>query len=158
VTQTQAETLKAKNVNYYTYFGTSAMLAEGVMANGRFFDEVYGLDWLQNAVETAVFGYLYTTPKVPQTDKGVARIVQQVESACQQAVNNGLLAPGTWNGAPLGQVATGDFLAKGFYVYAAPVASQTLADRNARKAPPITVLAKGAGAIHAVDITITFER
>lgn len=159
LTESQRLALVAKNVNYYTYFGDSAMLAEGVMANGRFFDEVHGLDWFQNAIETNVFGYLYTSPtKVPQTDKGVARIVQQVEKACRDAVNNGLLAPGKWNGMDLGEVNSGDFLPKGYYVYAQPVADQNQSDREARKAPPIQVLAKGAGAIHYADITVTFER
>jgi hypothetical protein len=103
LTETQRLALVAKHCNYYTYFGDSAMIAEGVMVNGRFFDEVHGLDWYQNAIETNVFGYLYTSPtKVPQTDKGVARLAQQVEKASIEAVNNGLLAPGQWNGGDLG--------------------------------------------------------
>lgn len=159
ITESQRLALVAKNCNYYTYFGDSAMLAEGVMASGKFFDERHGLDWLQNAIETNVFGYLYTrTTKVPQTDKGVAAIVQQVEKSCQDGVRNGLLAPGVWNGMDLGEVKSGDFLPKGFYVYAQPVAEQNQSDREARKAPPIQVLAKGGGAIHFADITVTFER
>jgi hypothetical protein len=159
ITESQRQALVAKNMNYYTYFGESAMLAEGVMASGQFFDERHGLDWLQNAIETNVFGYLYTrTTKVPQTDKGVAALVQQVEKACNEAVNNGLLAPGVWNGNDLGEVRSGDFLPKGFYVYAQPVAQQNQSDREARKAPPIQALIKGAGAIHSVDVTVTFER
>lgn len=159
ITESQRLALTAKNINYYTYFGDSAMLAEGVMASGKFFDEVHGLDWFQNAIETNVFGYLYSqTTKVPQTDKGVARIVSRVEKACNDAVNNGLLAPGQWNGMDLGQVKSGDFLPKGFYIYAQPVAQQNQSDREARKAPPIQVIAKGAGAIHFADISVTFER
>jgi len=159
ITESQRLALVAKNCNYYTYFGDSAMLAEGVMASGKFFDERHGLDWLQNAIETNVFGYLYTrTTKVPQTDKGVAALVQQVEKAGREAVNNGLLAPGVWNGMDLGEVRSGDYLPKGFYVYAQPVAEQNQSDREARKAPPIQMLAKGAGAIHSADITVTFER
>lgn len=159
ITETQRLALTAKNMNYYSYFGDSSMIAEGVVASGVFIDEVHGLDWLQNAVETNVFGYLYTrTTKVPQTDRGVALIVQQVEKAMVEGVNNGLLAPGQWNGDDLGQVKSGDFLSKGFYIYAQPVALQNQSDREARKAPPIQVIAKGAGAIHFVDITITFER
>jgi hypothetical protein len=159
ITESQRQALVKKNMNYYTYFGDSAMLAEGVMASGQFFDERHGLDWLQNAIETNVFGYLYTrTTKVPQTDKGVAALVQQVEKACNEGVNNGLLAPGQWNGNDLGEVRSGDYLPKGFYVYAQPVALQNQSDREARKAPPIQALIKGAGAIHSVDVTVTFER
>lgn len=159
INETQRLAFVAKNINYYAYFGESAMLAEGVMANGVFFDEVHGLDWLQNAIETNVFGYLYTrTTKVPQTDKGVAQIVSQVDKAMAEGVNNGLIAPGTWGGSNLGEVSQGDFLAKGYYIYAQPVALQNQSDREARKAPPIQVIAKGAGAIHSVDVTVTFER
>lgn len=159
LTETQRLALEGKNCNYYTQFGASPMLATGTMANGVFFDEVHGLDWLQNAIQTNVFGLLYTSPtKIPQTDKGVARLVQAVNQAMQEAVNNGLLAPGVWNGAPLGQVATGDFLPKGYYTYAQAVADQNQSDRSARKAPPIQVIAKGAGAIHGADISVTFQR
>jgi hypothetical protein len=159
ISESQRQALLSKNINYYTYFGASAMLAEGVMSNGTFFDEVHGLDWLQNAIETNVFGFLYTRKtKVPQTDKGVQQIVLQVEKAMKEGVNNGLLAPGTWNGEPLGEIDTGDFLPKGFYIYAQPVAEQNQSDREARKAPPIQVLAKGAGAIHFASITVNFER
>lgn len=159
VTETQRLALVAKNCNYYTNFGESPMLAEGIMASGIFFDERHGLDWLQNRVETNVFGYLYTrTTKIAQTDKGVASLAQQAEKAMQDGVRNGLLAPGVWNGDDLGEVSSGDFLPKGFYVYAQPVALQNQSDREARKAPPIQILGKGAGAIHSADITITFER
>lgn len=159
ITETQRLALEGNNANYYTLFGDSAMIAEGKMSSGVFADEVHGLDWFQNAIETNVFGYLYTrTTKVPQTDKGVAALVQKVEQACSEGVNNGLLAPGQWNGGPLGQINTGDFLPRGFYVYAQPVAEQNQSDREARKAPPIQVIAKGAGAIHSADITVTFER
>jgi hypothetical protein len=73
-------------------------------------------------------------------------------------VNNGLLAPGVWNGGDLGEMKTGMFLPKGYYVYAQPVAQQNQSDRDARKAPPIQAIIKGAGAIHFADITVTFQR
>jgi hypothetical protein len=159
VTESQRLALTNKNINYYSYFGDSAMLAEGVMANGIFFDEVHGLDWLQNAIETNVFGYLYTrTTKVPQTDAGVLSIIQQVEMALEEGVNNGLLAPAVWNGQALGQINSGDFLTKGYYVYAAPVSTQNTSDREARKSPPIQIIATGSGAIHFVNISVTFQR
>lgn len=159
ITESQRLAFEAKNVNYYTYFGDSAMVAEGVMANGTFFDEVHGIDWLQNAIETNVFGYLYTrTTKVPQTDAGVASLEQQAEKGMKGGVDNGLLAPGVWNGDDLGEVRQGDFLPKGFYIYSQPVADQNQSDREARKAPPMQIIAKGGGAIHFVDIGVTFER
>ncbi len=159
LTGTDKSVLDAKNLNYYTYFGDSPMLAEGKMASGVFFDEVHGLDWLQNAIETNVFGYLYSrVTKVPQTDRGVQLIMQQIEKALAQGVENGLLAPGTWNGGEFGALRTGDFMKAGYYIYASSVANQNQSDREARKAPPITCAAKGAGALHSVDVSVSFDR
>jgi hypothetical protein len=153
ITETQRRALNEKNVNYYGVFGKSAMLAESTMAKpGVFIDEVHGVDWLQNAIETNVFGYLYTHPtKVPQTDKGVAALEQQVRLALQEGVRNGLIAPGM-------NYITGEFLEKGFITWAQPISEQNQSDREARKAPPIYFLAKGAGAIHSVDIQGVLQR
>jgi Protein of unknown function (DUF3383) len=159
ITVNQMAALNAKHLNYYTQFGDSAMLAESFMADGTFFDEVHGLDWLQNEIETNVFGFLYTrTTKVPQTDKGVLTLVQQVQKGCEAGVNNGLLAPGIWGGDDLGQIKNGDLLKTGYYVYAQPVAQQDQTDRENRLAPPIQVIARGAGAIHNVNVALTFQR
>lgn len=159
ITETQRLALVGKNINYYTRFGDSAMLAEGVMASGNFFDEVHGLDWLQNNIETRVFGRLYTSvTKIPQTDKGVAVLVHEIEKGLQDGVNNGLLAPAYWEGEDCGEIKTGDFLPKGFYVFAQPVRLQNRSDREARKAPPIKFIACGAGAIHSVNIDGIFQR
>lgn len=156
--QREAETLREKNINYYTRFGESTMLAEGVMADGSFFDEIHGLDWFSNLVETNVFGLLYTSPKVPQTDKGMALIVHEVEKACTLAATAGLLSPGTWHGPAIGPIKPGDFLPKGFSIWAGSIAEQSQKDRDKRLAPPIKILAKGSGSIHFANIVINFER
>lgn len=158
ITETQRLALEANNMNYYTYFDASPMVAEGVSASGTFSDQVVGLDWLQNSLETAVFGYLYTRPnKVPQTDKGVASVLQKLDKGFDVAVSNGLIAPGYWEGSAFGTLSTGDYVPKGYYSYAAPVATQSSADRAARKAPPITCACLGAGAIHSLNINVTFQ-
>lgn len=74
-----------------------------------------------------------------------------------QGVNNGLLAAGQWNGEALGSVETGDWLENGYYIYSEKIADQEQSERETRQAPPITVLAKGAGALHGTDILITPE-
>lgn len=159
LTETERLALVGNFVNYYTTFGTAAMVAEGVMSSGVFFDEVTGLDALKVEIEDRVFAKLYSNPtKVPQTDKGVAQIVQAVEGAFSQFVTNGFLAPAQWNGADLGQIENGDFLPKGYYVFAAPVASQSQVQRAARIAPPISAIACGAGALHSVNIGVNFQR
>lgn len=160
LTQTQANTLKAKNCNVFVnYDNATAILQHGVNCDGSFFDEWHGLDWLENSVQTAVYNLLYTsTTKVPQTDEGTNTICTVIAERCEQARINGLIAAGRWNGDPIGQLKRGDTLGKGFYIYAPLVSSQSQADREARKSVPIQVAAKFAGAVHFVDCAFTINR
>lgn len=157
--KTQAAALKDKNCNaFVNYSNDTAIIQEGVMVNGYFFDEVFGLDWLQDDVQTAVYNLLYTNPKIPQTDAGINRIVTTICQRLDQAVTNGLVASGQWNGPAFGALNTGDSLSAGYYVYAPPVATQSQADREARKAPVIQIALKLAGAVHFVDVVVDVNR
>lgn len=160
LTETQAATLRAKNCNVFVNYANGvAIIQEGVMTNGYFFDEVHGTDWLQNEVQTRVWNLLHQSKtKIPQTDAGNNMIVNQIEAACEAGVNNGLIAPGVWNSDGFGQIENGTTLPKGYYVYAPPVATQSQADREKRKSVPIQVAAKLAGAVHFVDVQIDVNR
>ncbi|HIF6264926.1 TPA: DUF3383 family protein, partial [Raoultella ornithinolytica] len=160
LTTAQAAAIDAINGNVYVYYANdTAIIQQGVMANGDFFDERHGLDWLQNYVQTNLYNLLYTsTTKIPQTDAGVTRLMTNVEASLDQAVNNGLVAPGVWNGGPIGQIQSGDTLTKGYYVYADAVANQAQSDREARKSPVIQAAIKLAGAIHYGDVQINVVR
>lgn len=160
LTTTQAAAIDSINGNVYVYYANdTAIIQQGVMANGDFFDERHGLDWLQNYVQTNLYNLLYTsTTKIPQTDAGVTRLMTNVEASLDQAVNNGLVAPGVWNGGPIGQIQSGDTLTKGYYVYADAVSSQAQSDREARKSPVIQAAIKLAGAIHYGDVQINVVR
>lgn len=160
LTTNQAAALDAKNCNVFVYYqNDTAILQQGVMSSGDFFDERHGLDWLQNYVQTNLYNLLYTsTTKVPQTDAGVTRLLSNVEQSMDQSVTNGLVAAGVWNGGPIGQLDSGDTLTKGYYVYAQPISEQAQADREARKAPVIQVACKLAGAVHFADVQINVVR
>jgi hypothetical protein len=151
LTQSQKAVLDSKFANALIKVGSSYMYAESWMASGVFFDEVHGIDWLQNAVETNVFGYLLTrTTKVPYTNKGVAAIEQQVISALDEAVNNGLIAPG--------ETIEGEFLPNGYKTTVIPVENINQSDKEARHYPGLSFTVLGAGAIHSVQINGIFER
>lgn len=156
---TQAATLKAKRCNVFVeYDNDTAILQYGVMSGERYIDETHGLDWLQNALQTAAYNVLYTSGKVPQTDAGVNKITNAIDGVCGQAVTNGLVAPGVWNAEGFGNLNTGDYLKTGYYIYAQPVALQSQADREARMAPPIQVAIKLAGAIQSIDMLVDVNR
>ncbi|MHB9319957.1 DUF3383 family protein [Phytobacter diazotrophicus] len=156
----QADSIEAKNCNVYVYYeNDSAILEQGVMSNGDFFDERHGLDWLQNAVQTADYNTLYTsTTKIPQTDAGTTTRIANIEIVLDKAVKNGLFAPGKWTGGPMGQLNTGDTLTKGYYTWAETVDDQLQTDREARKGVPIQVAGKLAGAVHYGSVAITVVR
>lgn len=159
ITDTIAANLTAQGINYYTDFGTKSMVAEGWMLGATMWaDEVIGLDWLANQLQTAIFNQLAELNKVPLTDMGVAEILSAADSVMKQSVRNGLVAPGEWDGDPVGAVSTGDYLENGYYIYADSVSTLSADDRKARKCPPITILAHLAGAVHSINITVNTNR
>jgi hypothetical protein len=160
LTETQATTLKAKRCNVFVYYSNdTAILQEGVMANGFFFDEVHGTDWLANRIQTDVYNVLYTAPtKIPQTNQGVHILVTTTENALMQGVVNGLIAPGQWNAPGFGQLTYGQMLPKGYYVWAPLVESQPQSIREQRIAPTIQCAIKLAGAIHRAFVIVNVNR
>ena len=157
---TRTEVMKAKRlgINVYTFYDETAIVSEGTVCGGKFADEIVILDWFKNAVAVAVFNRLLKTPKIPLTDAGQAVLVAVVMGVCAEGVNNGAFAEGVWNGTPFGTLKTGDNLNKGYYVWAAPMSTLSDSDREQRKATPIQVAVKLAGAIHSVDVPISFDR
>lgn len=160
LTATQAAALKAKNVNVFVlYDNDTAIVQWGKMANGAYFDEVHGLDWLADAMQNALYNLLYQSKtKVPQTEEGQTMLVAEVANVCKEGINNGLIAPGKWSADGFGQLQRGDYLDKGFYIYSAPVADQAQAIREQRTAQPIQTAIKLAGAIHDLDVLVDVNR
>lgn len=156
----QANALQKNNVNVFAaYQNDTSILQYGTMSGGWFIDEVHGLDWLQNRVETDLWNLLYTTTtKIGQDESGMTAILSTVNSSLEAGVRNGLIAPGVWNGDEFGTLKRGDTLTTGFYVYIQPLDEQAQADREQRKAPPIQIAVKLKGAVHSIDVTITVNR
>lgn len=151
MTTGELNALIAKGGNALNVIGGVRTLSEGIMVKGvgTYQDTIHGVDWLQDAIQTNVYGLLITQKKIPLTDKGAAAIEQQVIDALEQGVRNGLIAPG--------EASDGTFYATGYSTTVGKVADMALTDRQQRKAPPISFVAVGAGAIHSVVIQGTFE-
>lgn len=157
---TQAIAAEAKNANVFVnYDNNTSIIEQGVMANGTFVDIVLGTDWLATTIQRDCYNLLLTsTTKIAQTDKGVQVLTTAIAARCAQGVENGLIAPGVWNANGFGQLKQGDYLQKGYYVFASSVDIQPTADRALRKAPPIQVAVKLAGAIHSADVAISVNQ
>lgn len=158
--QTQDANLTARNVNKYVIMENDTyIIEEGVMCSGMWADERHCSDWLQNTIQNEVYNELYQSKtKIPQTDDGVARLVAKVACAIEQAVINGFVAPGVWKSDGFGDLETGAFLEKGYYIYAPSVDTQLQSEREARKAPVIQAAIKLAGAIHSTEIICNVNR
>jgi hypothetical protein len=160
LTAAQASALDAKRCNYCaTYANGVAILEAGVMAGPAYLDEITGADWLAGAIQTNVFNlFVGVGTKVAQTDAGQALITNAATSALDQSVVNGLVAPGVWTSGGFGQLALGDFMPTGYYVYQPPIALQSTPDRAARKSVGFQVAAKFAGATDTANVALTFNR
>jgi hypothetical protein len=161
----QANALEAKNINAFVgYDNDTAIIQYGVLSSGNFIDEIWGLDWLQNALQTVVYNLLYTaTTKIPQTDAGQNQLTNACASVCGNqpggAVYNGLFGPGTWESSTVfGSLQTGQFLPLGYYIYSPSVESQSESDRATRVAPPIQIAGKLEGAFQGADVIVTANR
>ncbi len=169
ITGGQLATLEAKGINVYVTIGgvrtRNGQVVTGtsednqvqaiiggwmVKGVGTWQDRVHGVDWLTNAIETNVFGRLFSTvTKVPLTDAGGQILAQEVTKALDEAVRNGLGAPGTDS--------NGNFLATGYSIDVQKVADIPAALKSQRQGPTINFVLIGAGAIHGIIINGVFE-
>lgn len=161
LTQTDLNTCLATGVDIYPPFGFQGLVATGNLftsgANG-FFDQIYNQFWLKFALQVAGFDYLaQTNTKIPQTELGMDGLKNAYRAVMQQAVSNGISAPGSWTSSDVfgnPTVLKAAVLSIGFYVYSLPVTQQLPADRNLRKAPLVQIAAKMAGAIHTSSVIV----
>ena len=165
LTVSERNELTRKRINYYGEVGSTleSITAEGTTF-GTWIDSNYWLSWFRNAMEVSAYNSLRGSGRIPQTDPGLGVIRNAIASVCVEGVRNGGIAPGQLSAADTGAVQRvtsnpnfNGFLVAGYLIWAANLASQSDADRNARKSPPFTVFVKGAGAIHSIEILVNFE-
>lgn len=134
------------------------ILQQGYCADGSSFDEILYLDMLKNDITLNVMDLLYQSRKIPQTEGGVTDIINVINRACKKYVTLGFIAPGQWGGEECLELKRGDYLPDGYLVQSEAVNEQSPADRDKRKAPPIYVCVKLAGAIEFVTIKVNVNR
>lgn len=164
ITQTILNSCETVGVDCYPSVGAGAQYVGKVFSTGanEFFDNVYNLDWLVFALQVAGVNALATTgTKLPQTEPGMAVLKGAYIQVLQTAINNGFIAPGTWNspelfGSPLDLKR--NILNIGYYIWSQPVNQQTQAAREARQAPIVRIAAKYAGAIHSSHVLVSVNK
>jgi hypothetical protein len=158
---TQAILNKCKTVGADVYINIGGLSKVFCTGGNTYYDSVYNLTWLVFALQVAGFNAIATTStKLPQTETGMAVLRGAYLNVLTQAVVNGYSAPGTWNGAiPFGSPAvfSRNVAQLGFYLYSAPVSTQSQADRLARKAPLVQIAVKEAGAIQSSSVIVNIQ-
>lgn len=130
--------------------------------NNGYTDDIKGQLWLKKALEIAGFNYLrQTNTKIPQTEDAMTGLRNAYGKVCEQAINNGFVAAGAWNGSiPFGEPEKFKeaIEQRGYYIYSVPVALQPQEEREARKAPVVQIAIKCGGALHFSDVIVTIQR
>lgn len=161
VGQTQLNLAQTAGIDVYVSIaGVPAVFCSGA---NQWFDQVYNNDWFSGALQVAGFNFLMPISfKIPQTEEGITGLKGAYAGICAQAVTAGVLAPGTWTGAIPAGVPQKLFLQNianvGYYVFSKPIASQSQADRSARKAPLIQIAAKLAGAVQSSNVLVQMQQ
>ena len=159
ITQARWNACQTAGVDIYVnYQGVPAVVSTG--GNG-YFDDVYNIIWLVNALSVIGFNMLASVnTKVPQTEPGMSLIKSAFRKVCEQAVRNGYVAPGAWNSADWfgnQEDMINNILERGYYIYSAPVNLQSQADREAREAPLVQIAIKLAGAIQSINVLLNIN-
>lgn len=158
MTQTILTDCKNAGVDFYGDFGVPKVFTSGA---NQFFDQIYSRLAFKLRLTIAGFNFLTTTnTKIPQTEEGMNGLKGAYRKVCQQFVQAGVFAPGTWNssttfGKPEDHYR--NIAGFGFYIYSLPISSQSQTDRNARKAPATYIACKDSGAIHSADVSVMVE-
>lgn len=135
LTPTQRTNLAAKKGNSYETVAGIDITFEGWTADGEFLDVRRGLDWLTDDMKKSVFEVLAAGPKVPYTNKGIARVEAAMRGSLKRAVAQGVLSDDV---TPT--------------VTVPKVANISTANKTARLLPDLKFTGTLAGAIHAADI------
>lgn len=160
-TYTDAQLAAAQAVGLDIY--TTIKNTGGVRCSGAndFTDNRYNLIAFVDAVQTDLYNVLHGTAiKVPQTETGVAALVDAGERVTERYRRAGVFAPGTWTSSDRfgdADVFDRSIETKGYYWLAGRLADQSVADRQARKSPVLQAAVKNAGAIHSADVIINFN-
>lgn len=156
ITQTILDLCKTIGADVYASIaGLPKVFSTG---GNDFFDNVYNETWLVFALEVAGFNAIaQTSTKLPQTEPGIAVLKNAYINVLKQAVNNGFIAPGSWNSPELfgnPDSLRQNVLQLGYYIYSQPVNQQSQTARAARQAPLVQIAIKFAGAVHSSNVVV----
>jgi hypothetical protein len=157
LTSTQVAIAAGFNCNMYVNYniqGPYPIVQYGICPSGQYVDSVVGACVLKSTILSNMFTALTSASKIPMTDAGQSILDNQIVLACESFVANGYLGPEVWDGPSFGNLATGQWVQKGYYVYQPPVSSLSATTRATRVSVPFQVAAVLSGAVHTASVLI----
>lgn len=149
-------TLQGKQYNTLTRVGEVARtVRDGVVALAPYFtDSIINVTNLKERMQVAVFNVFLRNKKVGYTEGGVALIRAAIEQVCELFVDNGTLAS---RRVADNTRQSGSRVEPAYEIENTPLRLMTMDQRAQRAGPPFRVIAREAGAIHSVNISIEVE-
>jgi len=92
VSVTNIRDLHSANVNTYIQKLGVNQTSEGLTTGNEYIDIIRGQDWVEARMSEAVHRLLFTSPKVPYDNRGIAMVVAEVQAILQFATDREIVA------------------------------------------------------------------
>lgn len=139
LTDTETTNLDTYNVNHYETVANVNVSLFGKVASGEFIDVIRFVDLLEARIKEAVFGALVSNDKIPFTDDGADLLANLVLGVLKSNESEPKVPRGLEQNSAV--------------VTAAPVATESIANRTIRRYTKIDFSGRLSGAIHTAAIS-----
>ena len=159
ISETDVTSIKALNGNVCVSRTINHNTIEaGAVCSGLRFDEVLYIDRIAYELQSGIYNLIAESDiKLPQNDSTSTLFVNTIVTVLEAYYNMGVLATGTWRGVSIGGINTGDVVEHGYNVSVDTFDNQSVADRAARKAMPITILLLLSGAVESIVLNLNIQ-
>ncbi|MBW2672320.1 MAG: DUF3383 family protein [Deltaproteobacteria bacterium] len=139
VSTTDITNLHSANANTYVQKLGVNQTSEGLTTGNEYIDIIRGQDWVEARMSEAIHRLLFTSPKIPYDNRGIAMVVSTIQAVLQYATDREIIAR--------------DSDGNGMWSVTAPDRSEILTNYIANRIlPDVEFEFVAAGAIHKVQI------
>lgn len=148
------------NGNVYITRGYSHdVLEHAATGCGLRVDEIMYLDLMKDDLRDAALNMIIKEEgRLAQDDTTSTAFINVLNRVLDSYSTRGILATNTWNGNDVGTITTGTQIPGGYVVYIPSYSTQSIVDREAHKAMPITICVCLAGTVESVEINVSVQR
>ena len=154
LSDSELATLEVRRINTYTLMdGGAKTFREGVMLdNDWYIDDLVNLDNFRNQLQLSVYNVFLRNKKIPYNANGVNLIYSSVQVVCDRFVSNGTLSYRDLSEAEA--IEKKADVEPPYTINITPIGAMTVADRQRRVGPPVSIVLNLAGAIHSMTINV----